>query len=1375
MTRVSRILMRVAIGLGAVLLLLVLSVVVLLNSHAAARRVIRFALAMPSAKAVKIAEIQGSIRGPLLLRGITYDAGGIHAVIDTAIIRWKPIKLLLGRIELTRLAASGVRVVLPDSTPADTMASAPRRRPSLPFPVLLGDVSVREIQIRAPGDVELHADSMRLSGRAQAYGFSLSGALRTVPTGSVPMSLTGTGDLQHLNLDRAWAGLFNGGLTAAGQVIWWPTMAWDLAVRAESLQTEVMHPALRTWPGRVGFTGVTTGIMDSTGLRGGARIDSVRGTLRGQPLSGRSGVEFATHHLGLENLDVHWGSSSLTASGVVDDTIALGYDLLIGNLRTVTRTASGSLHLQGSVTGPMSNALVQTRLAAANLASGMNRIAALKGRADIGLGPAGRNDAELRGRHAVLAGTHFDSLTVNLRGTRLAHRFSALLRGQADTVRLAMNGGLRTRTWRGTLDSLVVRTTTVGGWRLEQRTTLTVSRSAGRVDQLCLAGDTVGERLCAQADWRGRRTWNALALVQGFPASRFGPGHSRYLQRGNRLAGTLGANLEAHAVNGLVSGNLRVGADTVLLVYEGEDQQEHRVALDSAVVNLTSDQSATQATLGIRVRDQRGKDLLTLTGRATLPPYRIGSGLRRQTIDLAIDGLVPDVGFVQPLLFGIDSLAGRVVVNATVKGTIGAPNLEATLALQQFGVGLPGRRALGGSADLVVHSVVATDGAVQGEARLTTQGLGYDYWYYEGTRRLNVDSASVVVQVSDQGLRSDLGVGMSDKQGTGIGTVSGTLSLPEYRRLGTRLAAQPLTGNLDAHIPDLRMLQPFVLRVDSMLGKLDLALTARGRTSAPSLEGTLGLEGFGGRFPSGTLVHGNLNGDLRFAVLADNRMDGALRLVPGDATLTIPTGEVPRTIRLDGTLVDLTAGASGVRGTSELALHDSTGMELATLKADLALPGLTRVGERLAPQPIQGRLESRAKDLAFLAALTRQIDSAAGSARAGAALSGTLSDSRVTGTFSLTDAALRLPWLGILLEDIQFNGSGERNGEIAVRASLRSGGGDLTITGTTPMLPTAAKPGHLEVRGNRFEAANTPLFHAILTPRLDVRLAMDSIDVRGEVQIPLARLEIAEAPPTAIKPSDDVIVVDSTLPPPHSRPFLGQVRVILGDSVSFSAFNFDAELAGNVLLRQAANRPPTAAGTLRIEDGRYQAYGQDLNIRNGEVRYTGGPIDNPGLSITATRSARQGSDTIIAGLRITGTAKSPKVNLFSVPTMSETQTLSYLLTGGPVTGGGVGGNTIDKALTSLGLRGGNLLAAAVGHQIGFQEMTISTQNDIKGTALQIGRYLAPNLYVSYAIGVFDPINTLRLRYVLSNHLTLLAETGRVSGADVLVRTQPEKP
>jgi translocation and assembly module TamB len=43
--------------------------------------------------------------------------------------------------------------------------------------------------------------------------------------------------------------------------------------------------------------------------------------------------------------------------------------------------------------------------------------------------------------------------------------------------------------------------------------------------------------------------------------------------------------------------------------------------------------------------------------------------------------------------------------------------------------------------------------------------------------------------------------------------------------------------------------------------------------------------------------------------------------------------------------------------------------------------------------------------------------------------------------------------------------------------------------------------------------------------------------------------------------------------------------------------------------------------------------------------------------------------------------------------------------------------------------------------------------------------------LSYGIGLFDPVSTLRLRYVLSSKWTLQAEKGAATGADLLYRVE----
>jgi autotransporter translocation and assembly factor TamB len=1371
--------LRIAIGVLVPLLLGALALTVGFSSRAVAKKVI--AIALGKSKGIEIAEIRGPLKGPLYLFGVSYRSGALTATVDSVLIDWRPTRLLRGRIELQRLYVSGVHLTLPDSAPPDTAGTARARlqRPVTPLPVWLGDVHIRGIEIDAPGEITLRAGELKLDGLLSRYRFDLRGDGFAPAVGAVRAHLTGMGGLESVELDSSTARVLDGVLRASGKVGWWPKLDWDLVVAGDSIRPARYFPRPATWPGYVAFRLSTTGVFDSSGPVGRAKIDSIGGRLRGQSLAGRAEVGFAPGAYEVPALEARWGSARLIAQGVLYDTVAVRYDLTIADLRTALSRTRGSLQVVGTARGPRPAPRLQARLEARNLAAGPNRLRRVRGTADIDLAARGRNDVELRGEYGGLGPLSFDTVRASLHGTHTAHRLLVRGTGLLDTLRLGLagglSGGLFDWRWRGRVNELALATTTMGGWRLEQPTTLAASRTGGRLGTLCLAADSAAGRVCAAGDWRSTRTWNVLASAEGIPAARLPLGRSSSLSARGSMVGTVSATVDAHAVAGRLDGTVRAEADSVAYVWRRNlDNAEHRLALDSAVLVLRADrQRGVDAALGVRLTDERRKELATLAGDATMPGYRLGAGLLRQPITWKLDGRVVDLRFLEPLVFGIDSLRGGVVLAATGGGSLAAPELKGTLGLQEFVVGFPGRRAATGGLELGVDGGLGRDRSLHGAAHLTTSGLGYSYFYYATPRRLRVDSGSVVLTAESGGLHGALGFAVADAQGKGVASLTGDFALPEYNRLGERLQPQPVTLSLAAGIPDLTVLQPLMMSADSLAGTLGFELAARGQVGAPVLRGTLRVDSARGRLPSGAMARGGLHGDLELDVAGDHTMRGRLRLEPQDLRLQYPVGRGAEVVRLDSTALELRAGNDGVRGTLAVAFVDTTGRTMGRLGGRAALPHLTRIDAPLGAQPVEATLEGRAADLAFLETLTPQVDSATGRLSLDARLDGRLSDMHTVGGIVLDDVALRMPYLGVLLEHIQFTGKGDQAGSIAVEGRMQSGGGELRLSGSTPVQPSSARPGRLHLTADRFEVMDNAELHALVSGKADVRLAEDSLDIRGELTVPLARLVLTQMPATAVAPSDDVILLDSLLVLRRDRPLSAQVRITLGDSVSFSGFNFNAELTGSLLLTQAADELPTATGTMYIEEGRYKAYGQDLTIKRGAVRFNGGPLDNPELAVTATRTAFNGADQIVAGIRILGTLREPDVTLFSEPTMSETQVLSYILTGAP-TGAAAGGSLLDKALTSLGLKGGSMLGPTLGQQVGINQAKLSTASDVRGTSLAFGRFLTPSLYVSYGIGVFDPISTLRLRYLLSNHFTLLAEVGKVTSADALVKVEPGK-
>jgi translocation and assembly module TamB len=69
-------------------------------------------------------------------------------------------------------------------------------------------------------------------------------------------------------------------------------------------------------------------------------------------------------------------------------------------------------------------------------------------------------------------------------------------------------------------------------------------------------------------------------------------------------------------------------------------------------------------------------------------------------------------------------------------------------------------------------------------------------------------------------------------------------------------------------------------------------------------------------------------------------------------------------------------------------------------------------------------------------------------------------------------------------------------------------------------------------------------------------------------------------------------------------------------------------------------------------------------------------------------------------------------------------------------------------------------------RLGIEDVTIESDlnND---TALVLGRYLSPRLYVSYGISLTEALNTVKLRYSLNDRWTVRTEVGEEHSAELV--------
>jgi translocation and assembly module TamB len=142
------------------------------------------------------------------------------------------------------------------------------------------------------------------------------------------------------------------------------------------------------------------------------------------------------------------------------------------------------------------------------------------------------------------------------------------------------------------------------------------------------------------------------------------------------------------------------------------------------------------------------------------------------------------------------------------------------------------------------------------------------------------------------------------------------------------------------------------------------------------------------------------------------------------------------------------------------------------------------------------------------------------------------------------------------------------------------------------------------------------------------------------------------------------------------------------------------------------------------------------------------------------------------GVQITGTARSPRVRLFSDPVLSEAETLSWLLLGRSGANGGAEAAMLQRA--ALALLGGssNGLSGQLTQALGLDELSVRSQGDsadgnATGATIMVGKRLARNFYVAYEQALSGAMGSFQIFYDLTSRLTLRAQIGQQSVIDLI--------
>lgn len=709
---------------------------------------------------------------------------------------------------------------------------------------------------------------------------------------------------------------------------------------------------------------------------------------------------------------------------------------------------------------------------------------------------------------------------------------------------------------------------------------------------------------------------------------------------------------------------------------------------------------------------------------------------------------------------GVDMVVAGTAV-ALVKGSVQAA-LRADAPLQ---LDVTAQRVRPHRASAVVAGEAPppeADGTLQGRGTLASHRLTAQATLRQKGRKFVLDSALT-------------GALSFDRAGVPTGWLATVQPLKVDEEVATTIAASGKQNWISASTVALRWdrgrdgqaqtfsIAPGSASVAGVTLAWDRARYAKSLTSGgqPQLDFAGRIESFSLAELARRLGDDNVSGDLQMqgqfkasgvpgapafaAVVELARVSGDLRAGDGDGALLLGLRELSLRLKADSNLWQIAFIGEGQR--------------LGRVEANASVRTADTGGVPGAASALSGILQARMDDLSVWNSLLPTGWRIGGGINGSASLGGTLGEPKVNGALTLVNASLRNPLEGVDITRgqgrVAFDGSTLRLENVSAQA----GKGTVRVNGQGPVDGKA--PFLMNAVFEQFAVLARVDRRVDISGRADLSLAAKQVLINGKLTVDRGLIDITQLGAPTL--SDDVVVVrksDAQRPAVASTaPKVTMNLVVdLGRDLRLIGRGIETRLAGDLTLTTPGG-VLTAVGNIRAEDGRYEAYGQMLNVERSVVRFVG-PLNNPILDILALRPNRENDDRV--GVSITGTALQPRIKLYAVPERSDTDKLAMLVLGRNFDELGRDETAlIQTAAIALlsGERGGSFSS-----KLGLDTLSVRQANSgsstTKDVVITVGKQISDKVYVGYEQGLAGGAGTVQLVYRISQRITLRAQAGK---------------
>ncbi|MEJ1966285.1 MAG: translocation/assembly module TamB domain-containing protein [Gammaproteobacteria bacterium] len=513
-----------------------------------------------------------------------------------------------------------------------------------------------------------------------------------------PMQVEMAGKLANdrLTVTSANVEAFDGQAAVSGEVMWSPQERWSVTGDASQINPGRLREDL---PGKLNFHFAAEGLGFSNTGDFSVDVRDLSGHLRGSVASGGGRIANKGNAWELDHVRVALGRTTLSAEGHIADKLDLRFALEAEDLSLLKQESRGRLRSQGTLHGTWMDPIVNAEVHGSGIEHEGVSLEAIDGTVDFDASGARPSNVAMRARNLVFRKRTLAALDFTLNGSAAEHIAHIGAKATGLTLESELSGAFAHGQWVGQMRKLNVSGGESLNLALASPVALALSGDHSRVEWFCLNGAPA--KLCAEADWTPAK-WSAAVNANELPIRTLTSGLTPSVDYRGELTVTGRA---FGGGSGPAQGNLRADLIDAAIGHKLASGRTELITFGTGLVTFDASETTANATVTLDAGQ-------TGTIKGHLEAQRSTQNWQDMPVSGEVHVQTAELGLITLYAPDIDRVAGHMVTDLEVSGTIGTPLLHGSLKLTD--------------AELDLYQVNLAMRGAQLTANLHDNGLDFD-------------------------------------------------------------------------------------------------------------------------------------------------------------------------------------------------------------------------------------------------------------------------------------------------------------------------------------------------------------------------------------------------------------------------------------------------------------------------------------------------------------------------------------------------------------------------------------------------------------------------------------------------------------------------